>query len=710
MAAEHIFLDAYENYEQYRFSMADYVKQASTYLAETNEISVESAAALVKEILKESKELRNPIVKYRTKLDNGDMVETTDTLTDYIKMMRENNHILAPSYTAYVHPTVVNSTHSSFLSVNVNLRKSDKKAAFKAEQAGDTEKAIYYTVMQKTRKIDNNSLSGAYASASTILYNPSAHYTLTSITRCVASIGNAITESIVAGNKQFDSIDTVHNYIAAILSNINMFLVSKVVTDYNLHCPTANEVLEMILASSRYYWKDVVEEEKILQILSKLKPVHRAAIMYVNDMHHLRMHNETFVREMLTDISKKVTSGSTDNLADLNSSPEGVLNLVHHICAYDIRDAELKELNYEKMVGTPLLNTLASTARNINLAMEKYKIIFKTFFSTNVMPINIAYIKDMLRNVIVLSDTDSTCGSYDKWVEWYYGNVKFSEEAIGLAATVMTINVMAIDHNIRMFTKNMNIPADKTDLIKMKNEYFWPTFTAANVSKHYFADTLIQEMNVFKNTKLELKGVHLIASFIDQNIVKFGHDMIKKINETVKNGELIDMHSYVSAVADIERQMEETIRSGNIDIYIRDKIKEEKSYKLEAAKSPYLHHILWTTVFADKYGNAGEPTYGVIKVPTKLSSKRLLDEYIQSIEDPNIRSKMQSFITTYNKDKLGTFRPPASIVGQSGLPKEIIDAIDIKRIILDNCNLLYTVLESIGFYRKPSKLISEMGY
>ena len=153
--------------------------------------------------------------------------------------------------------------------MNVALRSSDKKQSFKYKLAGDKVKQDYYETMQKIRKIFNNSVSGAYGSKGTILSNYSAHYTLTSITRSVASIGNAITESMVAGNKYFKDADVTLNYIVAIVNGIKEEFVKLAINKYKLYVPTAEECLEMILYSSRWYWKDLKKEEIILTYLKK---------------------------------------------------------------------------------------------------------------------------------------------------------------------------------------------------------------------------------------------------------------------------------------------------------------------------------------------------------------------------------------------------------------------------------------------------------
>ena len=758
---EYIFKRSKEHYKINLDPVKEYTRQAAMYLSKKHNIGINNAQKLVQKTLKETN-IRNPIVHYNFRNEVGDMEKREDKLTDYVKDILDEGQVIVPSFTSYIHPSVKKSVHADFLAINIAKRKVDKHNAFKFKQLGDNDKSLHFNTMQKVRKIFNNSLSGAYASKSTILYNPSAHYTLTSITRSVASIGNSVTESVIAGNKQFKNPDVTLNYIVAVISNIRKNTIEFTLNKFHLHIPTPEEVMEMILYSTKWYWQDPDREKTILEFLKTLQGFELAAVMYVNDLWHLKKYNENFIKSMFLDISKKENTGSYDYLADLNNTPEGVTNLVHHICMDEIKGKninykELKELidlektflesdvykngeisnfrdylidikhgivysnnkvddkNFVKIyndVDRPekLLKTLASTAKHVTEALYKYKLLFRTFFTTDIMPTGISYIKDMMRDSIVLSDTDSTCGSYDKWVEWYFGEVKFSSEAVALSATAMTINTQVIDHNLKLFAKNMNIEQDSVELLKMKNEFFWPVFTATNVSKHYFADTLIQEGNVFSKPELELKGVHLIASAADQSVVKQIHNMLIEINNEITKGNKISLNKYLTFVANIERDIYKKIQAGDISVYRKDKIKEKGSYKESPTKSPYLNHIMWEDVFSKKYGSPGEPTYMTIKIPTIIKSKKKLREFVESIQDEEIKTKMQTFVTKYKREMMGTFRPPLTVVGGSGIPEEIVDFVDYKRIITDTLNAAYTGLEGVGAYRKPGRLFSEMGY
>lgn len=682
--------------------VADYIQQASMYIHKRYNIPLDQATVKVKEIIRTSN-IKNPKVKYTFKEENGDTIIREDKITTYLGEALAAGEVIVPSLTTYYHPSVRKSIHADFMDYNVKERSRYKKQAFKDKQNNEMDKFMYNDTMQKTKKILNNSLSGAYGSKATSLFNTSAHYTLTSITRCVSSIGNAISESFIAGNRHFKDQESAYNYITAIITNIDKATIDRAMKFYKLKYPTVDDVTNLILNNTKWYWNHPETEHDIREYVSKLDPIELAAVMYINDLWSLKELNPEFVRTMLTKLSRK-QSGLTNEIQHFTTLPEGIDILVKIICADDIKGMNL---DFDKLAGTPIIDILASTSLYIKEQLAIYKLLFNTFYKTDVLPIDIAYIRDMLRDVIVLSDTDSTCGSYDQWVIWYYNEPKFTSEAISVAAVVMTFNGMLIDHGLKLLAKNMNISEDRVNLLQMKNEYYWSIFVSTNVNKHYFANTLIQEGNVYKEPELELKGVHLIGSSTEQSIIKKVHAMIRDINTTVTSGEKLSIKKYIQMVKDLEQGMLDKINSGDISIYKTDKIKDEGAYTLTKEESPYSHHIMWEEVFADKYGHADNPIYMVITIPTTLNTKKAMMDYVNSIQDEDIKTKWLSFIERYNKKGLGTFRPPLTIVTEKGLPEEFIDAIDKKKVILTSLYSAYMVLETLGIYKKSDELLIE---
>ncbi|MDQ6990758.1 MAG: hypothetical protein Q9M11_03400 [Mariprofundaceae bacterium] len=687
----------------------NYMSQAVAFVANLKGVDTKEATKLVKKVIRD-KGPKDPIVTYRNRLENGDREFTSSKLSEYINSVVRDDDILVPTFTVYSNPKKNKSLHAGFLKHNISRRNKHKAIAFEAYQNGDIDKHTKNDVLQKVMKIFNNSLSGSYASMSTALYNPSQHSTLTSMTRAVASIGNAVTESVVAGNRCLYSAEATINYITAVIDTVNSTKVAAVMSTYNIYYPTAVEVMDMLLYSTKRYWTNPKAEAAILTYLGRLDKYQLAAVMYVNDLHHMKKYNQELIRSFIGGLATKVIGGCNNPLKALQVDTEGVNNLVHHICMEDISG---KKIRYKDLVTADpdTLMVLGATAENVYAVLAKYRLLIKTFFTTDILPMDVGNIKDCYRDVIVLSDTDSTCGSYDIWTDWYFGNNKFTPEAVAVSAAVMTINTQVIDHNIRVFAKNMNIAEESIGLLKMKNEYFWSAFVTANVSKHYYANTWIQEGNVYAKPKLELKGVHLIASAGNQSIVTDAHEDMRNLLTTIEAGEVMDPKAILVKVADMERSLLKAIDSGDIAIFKLDKIKDADAYKLDdKSKTPYFHHDIWTKVFADKYGDPGKPTYMTVKIPTVLKSRRLLSLHLDSIEDPDIQSKLREILTSNGKDQLGTYRVPLTIAGGSGIPKEMIQAVDRHRLVLDNMNIYYIQLETMGLFRPQKLLFSEMGY
>ena len=678
-----------------------YYKSAIVYVSKELNTDLKTAYDLVVQSLKHYN-IKDPIVKYKQKLDNGDMEVQECSLTQYLNNILNNNNVLAPSFTSYTHPSKMKSIHSIFMAHNTKERSKFKKLACKLKQDGNTNGYMFNNTMQKRKKIANNSLSGAYSSKSTILRNPSAHYTLTSITRCLSGVGNAFTESIVAGNKHFRNYDITLEYILAVITNVNKKNVELCIDKFNLHIPTPNEVLDMILKSTKWYWYDKNLHNKLLELLTKLTDVERVSVMYVNDLWNMKEYNQELIRNMIDNITIKVEHGVND-VSIVKDIPLNLEILTKLICSNEIKGMNI---NYEELKDTPLGITLLSTMANVYQEFKKYDILFNTFFYTKIMPPGIAYIKEMFRKSIVLSDTDSTCGSYDMWTQWY----KDPNKQIPVMGVIMTIVGNVIEYNLKEFSKNMNVPNENLNVLSMKNEFYWPVFINTLVNKHYMALINIQEGNVYKEPDLEIKGVHLIASATDQVVAKEVKNIMKDILYKIADNKKVSVMEVINKIVELEKDIIRRIREGDISVFRKDIIKDPKAYKLEQHLSPYFYHLMWKEVFADKYGSTDNANYIVIKIPTKLDSKKKTNEWIETIADEDIKEKMINFLKKYDKTTLGTFRPPLLVCNSKGIPIEFLNVIDEKRIILDNLLSGYMILQSLGIHLKSNSTLLDMGY
>ena len=187
--------------------------------------------------------------------------------------------------------------------------------------------------------------------------------------------------------------------------------------------------------------------------------------------------------------------------------------------------------------------------------------------------------------------------------------------------------------------------------------------------------------------------------------------MINDIRATLREGKKLDIFGYVKLVADTEREIISRVKAADTSVLSIDKIKDQKAYKDadHPELTPFFHHLLWTEVFAPKYGPAPDPTYMILKVPTTLDTPARMKEYVDNLEDQELADRLRITMTKYNKKNIGTFRPPLLLIEGKGLPDEIFNCVDYKRIVKDNCGMMYAVLEAIGFYKHSDMLISELG-
>ena len=704
------FLNKKHNYKNMVDPINQYLEIASTYISKKKNIDKDKAKELIRKYIKENKRYNNPRVKFRERDVDGNVEIKISNLISYINYPKKSGNIMVPSFTVYFKPEIKKSLHSEFIYENVTERNKHKRLAFKYENEGKIDLFKKHNTIQKTKKIFNNSLSGAYGSNGTILYNPSAHYTLTSITRCVSGTGNALSESVISGNKHFSSYDVVINYISTVITYMDKDKLRGVVSEYNLYIPTPDDLMEMILKSTRYYWKSAVYEKKIYDLLIKLDDMERVWVMYLNDLYHLRKHNEKLMRDFYDTILRKPDISNInldkDTMVEFLEKHKPYLNMLHHIRADVLqgKNPVYKDLDIEdikELYGSLLISIEA---------FEKYDKLLTTFLITDLLPINIGYVKNMIREVIVLSDTDSTCATYEDWVKWYYGENRFGVDGMAATGVIMTLATTAIDHGIKVFASNMNIPKDRVNLIAMKNEFYWDVFVNTNVSKHYFADYWVKEGNVRKTPKNEIKGVNLIASTVYFMVRDVRLWLINDIFKQTRNKQPIPIRDYLKLTIATEQLLIEKVLKGSPDVLRMDKIKSEDSYKLDRWKSPYFHYILWQEVFAKKYGNAPDPMYIAVKTPITTDSKTKMKSYINKLKetDSEMAIKLEEVITKGNKEKISSLKLPLANLLDKGLPEELKPILDLDKVVFDNCNVLYMILESIGYHKLPKTKISDI--
>ncbi len=115
--------------------------------------------------------------------------------------------------------------------------------------------------------------------------------------------GNANNEKLLSGNRHYFKPIIVINNIISITQNIDEAKWQAVITKYNLHVPSVQDVINAIEYSTDLYWQSTIHMTEIRRLVMVLTPVQRAAFLYTGDLHHVRVHNDAFMRKFITELA-----------------------------------------------------------------------------------------------------------------------------------------------------------------------------------------------------------------------------------------------------------------------------------------------------------------------------------------------------------------------------------------------------------------------
>lgn len=652
---------------------------------------------------------RDPQVLYLERESNGDRVKKTGTLSHYLGESLKDQELVAATFTTYLSPKREESLLVNFIDTNVKARSKAKKEMFAAKVAGDSLKEAFKKGEQTNRKLSNNSISGAHVSASTPLYNKTAHSTLTSTCRLTSGYGNANNEKFLCGNRHYWSPDVVRNNIVSIVNHTNYPQFQHALEQFGVRHPTVDETMECILFSSRLYWTSQYEEDRIRELVSKLSDIQRSAFVYTADLYHLAKYNDALVREFITRLATRVGVEHPSPKAVLDSHviPEDHLGLAQMLCPEEMRGKNMLGVK-----GTPAEAIVVSTALNIGQVLQDYRVLIRGLWVTENVPASLAHFPDSVRRAAITSDTDSTIFTVQDWVSWHQGYVTFKPMGNAVAAVMIFLAAQSITHVLARMSANFGIEEKRLYQVAMKNEFKFDVFVPTQVAKHYFAYISAQEGNVFAKYEKEIKGVHLKSSNAPKAVMKEAEKMMVEIMETVIAEKKISIARMLKWVADIERNVIESIKKGSHEYFRMGQVKTPESYTKAKEESPYMTYLMWQEVFAPKYGEVPKPPYMTVKVSTELDSPAKTADWIAKFEDRELAQRLTNWMSRAGKRHLGTtFMLPEQILQSKGIPAEILDAVDVRRIVLDTTGVFYIVLEALGIYMlndKTSRLASDL--
>lgn len=706
MSDNQIFVLPASEYSRDINVLKHYVDDTSFFLSTSTGKDIGECKAFVLKGLSQSGKFKfiDPQVNYLSRKDNGDREKLTIGLNAYLMDSVAKNELIAPTLTTYLPPTAKTSILAQYININKKKRNAAKKEMFVAEAKGQTEVFVFKSSEQKNRKLANNAISGSHVSASTPLYNKTAHSTLTSTCRVTAGYGNANNEKFLSGNRHYYSYQITLANLVSVANGADVDALTAVIERYKLHLPTVEETMTCVKRSTVFYWFYEDDLLLIYKFISGLTPIQRAAIVYTGDMFQLKEYNPAFVRGLLKELSAKVTcSLSRDECAlALKKAPEDQVTLAHQICRKEMQG---NGHDYLKLTDLADFQNVAGTALNIEKTLLNYRDLIRALWVTDNIPASVAYIPEIIRRCAVTSDTDSTIFTVQDWVQWYNSAIVFNDETRAISASMVFLASATITHVLAIVSANFGIEKGMIYDVAMINEFAFEVFVPTQLGKHYFASIGCKEGNIRASNQMEIKGVYLKSSNVPAEITATAKAMMEGIMNTVMLGEKVSVIEYLRKVADTERSIVASIRKGESTYLRKSSIKDSASYTAGEDQSPYAQYILYNEVFGPKYGIVAAPPYATLKISIDANSPTELKKWITNIQDKELAFRLQAYVERTGKTGIGTLNFPASVLQANGMPQEISDVIAYRKIVSDIVKIFYIILETTGIYMSEKKVM-----
>lgn len=707
-----VFLRELEEYDRGIDVIGGYFKQTKRYLSLRSKGQVSDdriSAWLRKEFGPGGRfEMKPPKVKISVRdPETGDRKPGTTNMMTLLKLIRDKQLIVSPSMTIYTPAHVKRSLLSEFIDENIAKRGKVKEEMFAAQAAKNEVLARNKENEQNSLKQRNNGLSGAHSSPFTILFNKSTHSSLTSMCRSATSYGNANNEKLIGGSRHYWAPGMVTNNILATCELTDEVEFQACMDTYKMHYPTVDEVMDVITYSTDLFWRNGWALGQIRELVAELSPLQRAAFVYIGDMYHVTKYNDSLVRTIMSDFVQRADTPLED-YADVKKSLDGdtkvLLSLMYsdYIGASNLKDVERKTPEKYKII--------MAGAKKLYDNINKWLPFFRAIMFTRNVPASIAKLPETIRRVSMVSDTDSTMGTTQWWSDWYCGEGAVGREADAVADTMTYFAVQNIAHMLARMSANVGVARNQTFRYSMKNEYKFAAFTLTSKAKHYFSVITSREGTLYEDPELEVKGVALRTSNIPAVIMKEFRGMIKDISMTVMNGGKVKLFPIMKRIAEIEDSIVDSVHNGDFKYLKTGNVKSKEGYT-KPESSNYVYYEMWEDVFAPKYGTVGAPPYGVVKLSVDLANKTSVNRWLAKMEDKALADRMRKFLAKKSGGQTFTqFLVPEIVAASNGIPKEMLDIADYRKIIFGSVEPYYHVLESLGVYsidKNRTRLLSD---
>ena len=588
-----------------------------------------------------------------------------------------------------------------------------KKQMFQYLEAHDYINVAKYNLMQLLTKRDSNSIYGCMGNASSILYNLYVSASITAQGRAVISTATMFFESFMANNVKFGSLEEVLHFIYNIVNEKpNRRYMDQNVLDYNVS-------LDMVFA----------------KVMLTIGDWRKGKIRWMPDYNDARIIYDT--------------------LKALNQEDRNRVFYKNNLYAF-MENTRIMGLikTILRNLKTPYLSP-NKVPKEIQVELDMLQDLMREYVYYSHMYIDrIDRCNNMIKDVCVISDTDSTIVSFDAFYRFVFDRMIgetlaiseleldlnsnelrqvpskelrydfYNDEVIEMESMIKPfvlipqnnlrysiINIIAYiagnlcNEYVLEFTKeNHSYKEGKKCLLYLKNEFLFSRALLTQNKKNYATNQELKEGVVLEQDQehaMDIKGLPINKSTMNDSakaaLQKILYDeilMSKDINQT----------RIIEKIAILEKEIEKSLREGKKEYYKPLSIKAISSYedpmKLQGIKAS----IVWNKVRGPELEaidlNARN-TIDVVKVDiTPMNIYKIRDQYPEVFERFVNLFMDNSLFKDEKKKVITTLAIPTGV----DTPKWVQEFIDYRTIINDN--IVNFPFESVGITRLGSNNIN----
>lgn len=528
-------------------------------------------------------------------------------------------------------------------------QKAERKEMKKSRDKCDKNSVEYgvFDLYQLLKKISMNSYYGASGAPTSIFYNIHCATAITGKGQAIISTATQAFESFLSNNSVFTSDDECIVFIKNCLKDS----MKSNIFDYIDKIPTLEETLYKL--KNTYEYPENCNIEIIYNVLKNLSDKELSVIYYKNNLFEF-VYNSSIMREYI----KTIVLGC-DNFVDPNKPPE------HMVQTLDDSWELLRDCVYYNYMITDKVYRLKHKRRKSVMIID-----------TDSNMINMHPWACMVRDVI-LKDV-----KHDK----SYDEIRYNS-----LSTISYYLSKLIRSTYDKFMKYSNVPKEKWDWLKMKNEFLYKRMLISDGKKNYVGLVEYKE-GKWMDYDLDVKGLPIDKISSNQHASKFFKDLVKY--DILKSDE-IDIPSILRKLQEFQDEIIKSLQRGEVKYLKPTRVKESKYYDNPLSQQQNRATFYWNELYPDYEIEAPDTVYIAKLIASKLSDLEIIrHSYPEEYE--MVKEKIfNSEIETVRDKGMYVIALPRT---RETIPEWIIPLIDIDTIVEDTMKNIVKILVSLDIY------------